>query len=247
MLHHNYGIAEVAQRLQRVDEAAVIALMQSDAGLVQNVEHVHELASYLRGKTYALAFSARQAHRGTRKGKIVQSHIQEKTQAGADFLHNLSGNAKLARSKFSVKVLQPFVQFAQVHCRQLGNVLSGNAEVEGLLVQALSVTMRTLCGAAEGIGPFLRSGAHVRVLHLPYIFYQPFIVSIEIVAGLCGFGRNAQTLRRTVQNLVQQLVIHFLKRGIKRETITFNERLYLPEYHRLTRFPQRGYSSLAHR
>ena len=68
MLHHNYGIAEVAQRLQRVDEAAVIALMQSDAGLVQNVEHVHELASYLRGKTNALAFSARQAHRGTRKG-----------------------------------------------------------------------------------------------------------------------------------------------------------------------------------
>ena len=107
--------------------------------------------------------------------------------------------------------------------------------------------MRTLCGAAEGIGPFLRSGTHVRILHLPYIFYQPFIVSIEIVACLCGFGRNAQTLRRTVQNLVQQLVIHFLKRSIKCETITFNERLYLPEYHRLTRFPQRGYSSLAHR
>ena len=59
VLHHNHGVAHVAQLLQRVYESVVVALMQSDARLVEDVEHVDELRANLRGKAYALALATR--------------------------------------------------------------------------------------------------------------------------------------------------------------------------------------------
>ena len=43
VLDDNDGVAQIAQLLQRTDEAVVVALVQSDAGLVEDVEHVDEL------------------------------------------------------------------------------------------------------------------------------------------------------------------------------------------------------------
>ena len=43
VLDDNDGIAQVAQLLQRTDEAVVVALVQSDGGLVEDVEHIDEL------------------------------------------------------------------------------------------------------------------------------------------------------------------------------------------------------------
>ena len=59
VLHHNHGVALVAQLLERVDEALIVALVQPDAGLVEDIEHVHQLRPYLRGQAYALALAAR--------------------------------------------------------------------------------------------------------------------------------------------------------------------------------------------
>ena len=39
VLDHNDGIPEIAQPTQRADEARIIALMQTDAGLVEHIEH----------------------------------------------------------------------------------------------------------------------------------------------------------------------------------------------------------------
>ena len=39
VLDHDHGVAEVAQAHQRVDQAVVVALVQADAGLVEDVEH----------------------------------------------------------------------------------------------------------------------------------------------------------------------------------------------------------------
>ena len=45
VLHHQHRVAQVAQLRQRVEQAAVVARVQADGGLVQHVEHAAQLAS----------------------------------------------------------------------------------------------------------------------------------------------------------------------------------------------------------
>ena len=49
VFYDNDRVADVAQLFQRMNEALVVALMQADAGLVEDVEYVDELRTYLRG------------------------------------------------------------------------------------------------------------------------------------------------------------------------------------------------------
>ncbi len=58
VLDHNDGVAQVSQLLQRVEQAAIVALVQPDAGLIEDVEHAHQAAPYLAGETDALPFAA---------------------------------------------------------------------------------------------------------------------------------------------------------------------------------------------
>ena len=58
VLHDDDGVAQVAQLFQRVDEPLVVTLVQADARLVENVEHVHQLRANLCGQAYALALAS---------------------------------------------------------------------------------------------------------------------------------------------------------------------------------------------
>ena len=49
VLYHDDGVAQVAQLLERLDEAVVVSLVQADTRLVEDVEHVDQLGAYLRG------------------------------------------------------------------------------------------------------------------------------------------------------------------------------------------------------
>ena len=77
IVFYNYHrVARVAQTFQRVNQAHVVALMQSDGGFVQNVEHVDELRPNLSGETDTLTLAARQGHGGARQGKVVQPYVK---------------------------------------------------------------------------------------------------------------------------------------------------------------------------
>ena len=59
MLYHNDGVACVAEFLQGVDEAKVVPLVKANARLVEDIEHIHQLRTYLGSQTDALALSTR--------------------------------------------------------------------------------------------------------------------------------------------------------------------------------------------
>ena len=59
VFHYDDRVSDVAQLLQRVDEPLVVALVQADARLVEDVEHVHQLRANLRGQTDALTLATR--------------------------------------------------------------------------------------------------------------------------------------------------------------------------------------------
>ena len=47
VLDDEHGVAEVAQAVERVDEAAVVALVQADRRLVEHVEHADQAGADL--------------------------------------------------------------------------------------------------------------------------------------------------------------------------------------------------------
>ena len=81
MLHDDDRVARVAQLFEGVDEADVVALMEADAGLVKDVEHVDEAAADLRSQADALAFAAGEGGRGAVEGEVVEADFEDEVEA----------------------------------------------------------------------------------------------------------------------------------------------------------------------
>ena len=58
MFHNDDGIALIAQVLQRVQQAVVVALVQTDGWLVQHIQHPGQARPDLAGQPDTLAFAA---------------------------------------------------------------------------------------------------------------------------------------------------------------------------------------------
>ena len=95
VLDDDDGVAEVAQPLQRFEQAGVVALMQPDRRLVEHVKHAGEAGADLRGEPDALALAAGQRAGGARKREIIEPDIDQKFQPRADFLQDAAGDLVL--------------------------------------------------------------------------------------------------------------------------------------------------------
>ena len=121
VLHHDQGVADVPQMLQGFQQLVVVPLMQTDGGLVQNVQHSHEGGTDLSSQPDPLAFAAGQSAGGTSQGQIAQAYIRQKLQPGADFLHDLLGDHR--HISLQAEVIHEFQLFfdaqgAEVHDAQ---------------------------------------------------------------------------------------------------------------------------------
>ena len=203
------------------------------------------MRTYLCGQTYALALSA--AERDARAGKrqVFQTYVQKEAQACAEFLQYLGRYLTLVVVEVPVQGHEPFVEFAQIHLCQLGNVLAGNEEVQGLLSEALAVTFGTLCCTVELVGPLLCRCAHVRVQHLSDVLHEAVVIGEIVARGACHGGRYAETLWTAVQYLVHGLARQLPYGGVQCGVVPFQHCLNLPEYHGLACLAQRGYATLA--
>ena len=95
MLDDDDRVAEVAQVLQRLEQAGVVALVQADRRLVEHVEHAGQAGADLRGEADALALAARQRAGVARQGQVVEADIVEEAQPLADLLQDAGGDLVL--------------------------------------------------------------------------------------------------------------------------------------------------------
>ena len=95
VLDHDDCVAQVAQMAQGGDQLIVVALVQADARLVEDVQYAHQRGADLGGQTDALALTAREGGRSAGKGQIFQTDVAQKFQAGADFPDNQMGDLLL--------------------------------------------------------------------------------------------------------------------------------------------------------
>src|SRR5256712_5962873 len=141
VLDHQHGVAEVAQPPERVEQPAVVALMQADRGLVQDIEDADQARSDLRGETYALSFSARQRAGGPVQGQVVEADVGEEAQALADLLQHAPRDGRLPLAELERAEEAPRVLDGEAH--DVRDRLAGELQPERLRAQARAAARRT--------------------------------------------------------------------------------------------------------
>jgi len=135
MLHHDHGVAEIAQALEGFQQLGVVAVMQTDGRLVEHVEHAGQAGADLRGEPDALAFAARQRAGGAREREIFEADVVEEFQAGADFLED-------ARADFLLLLGQVRVEIAEPGIGQPDRFLANLADVQPRIFTASASGLR---------------------------------------------------------------------------------------------------------
>ena len=102
VLNHQHGIAQIAQTEQGLHQAPVVALMQADAGLVQDVEHPDEAGADLGRQPNALRLAAGERVRRAIQGEVLQTHGLQESQTRPHFLQHLNRNGGLTRAELEV-------------------------------------------------------------------------------------------------------------------------------------------------
>ncbi len=85
VLDHHQRIALGLQFLQRVEQHAVVARVQADGRLVEDVAHAAQVRAELRREADALRLAAGERGRGALEGEIAEADFVKETQARFQF------------------------------------------------------------------------------------------------------------------------------------------------------------------
>ncbi len=86
VLDDEHGVAEVAQPLERADQPVVVALVEPDRRLVEDVEDADELRADLRREAEPLRFAAGERQRRAVERQVADADVVEEGQPLADLL-----------------------------------------------------------------------------------------------------------------------------------------------------------------
>ena len=95
VLDHDQCIAQVAQAFKGRQQLVVVALMQADGRLIQDIQHPHERRADLRRQPDAMALAAGQRAGGARQGQVFQADRLQEAQPVLDLLDNAVANLVL--------------------------------------------------------------------------------------------------------------------------------------------------------
>ena len=95
VLDNDERIAEVAQSLERGEQLVVVALVQADGRLVEDIEHAHQARADLRRQTDTLRFAAGERRARARERQVFQTYRAQEAEAIFDLLQNALADAHL--------------------------------------------------------------------------------------------------------------------------------------------------------
>ena len=130
VLDDDHGVTQITQTLERGDESLVIALMQADGGLIQDVEHAHEARADLGRQADALGLAARKRRGGAIERQIVQTDIHQEAKTLADLLDDGVADEGLALGE--LEGIEEREGLTAAHAANLVNGLAANRNGEHL-------------------------------------------------------------------------------------------------------------------
>ena len=97
VLDDDHRVAEVAEPLERADQPVVVALVEADRRLVEDVEHADELRADLGREPQPLRLAARERRRGPVEREVADADVVEEREPLADLLHDPRADQLLGR------------------------------------------------------------------------------------------------------------------------------------------------------
>ena len=147
VLDHDHAVAQVAQVLQRADQAVVVALVQADGRLVQHVHDAGQARADLAGQPDALGLAAGNRVGAAVQRQVVQAHVVQEAQPRLDFAHDALRDLLLGAGQ--AQVAEP---------GQAGRQRHGLDFVDGLAL-AFAAARILADQHVAGLGPQARAAA----------------------------------------------------------------------------------------
>src|SRR5918994_3389917 len=95
MLHDDDRIPQIPEPAKRCQQALVVALMQPDARLIEDVEDAYETRADLSSEADALGLSAGQRCSGSPQSEVVETNVAQKSKSVDNFLENRTCNIRV--------------------------------------------------------------------------------------------------------------------------------------------------------
>ncbi len=102
VFHHEQRVSLFAQRMERLDQSIIVARVQTDAWLVEHVEHTGQVRAELRGEPDALRLAARQCFGRSVERQIAEADMIEELQAFFDLRHDVLHDQFAARIEVQI-------------------------------------------------------------------------------------------------------------------------------------------------
>src|SRR6266567_8392371 len=224
VLDDEAGVAEIAKMFKRAEEARVVACVQADARLVEDIENAAEARADLRGQADALGFAAGESGGRAVEAEIAEADGEEELDALGNFFERARGDFLLAIGELREDFADGRPRGAQRKRGEIGNGPSAELDGEGFGAQTLAVA-----DAAERGGHVLRHPLAVGVgAGLFEISFQEFQNAGELETSLeleflrvgTVFLRGADVWRRiAVQKHILRARGKFLKRRLQIEAV----------------------------
>ena len=102
VLDHHQRVALGAQPIERAQEHDVVARVQADGRLVQNVAHSLQIRTELRRQPDPLRLAAGEGGRGAVELQIAETHIAQEQRACGQLREQVAGNVELAAAQLKL-------------------------------------------------------------------------------------------------------------------------------------------------
>ena len=138
VLDDDDGVADVPEPSERVDQPRVVALVEPDRRLVEDVEDADELRADLRREPEPLRLAARQRRRRTIQRQIADADVVEEREPLADLLHDPVADQLLGRRQLELVEEPERARHRQLRERVNGTVAHRDREHLRLEARALA-------------------------------------------------------------------------------------------------------------
>ena len=123
MLDHDDRIALIAQVLERRQKPVVVALVQTDAGFIEDIQDPRQTAADLRRQPDALTLATRQGSRVSGKCQVLQANVVQKPQPLANFLQDGARDLVVLFGQGFGHLGTPVQRLLDGHLHDLANML----------------------------------------------------------------------------------------------------------------------------
>ena len=202
--------------------------MQTDTGLIQDIQNTHQRGADLRGKADALTFAAGERFGRAREGEIFQTHVFEEGETGADLLGDLSGDHLFTLGQGGV--IGKFQCFAHRHLTEITDVDAADSDGKRFFFQSVSTAFGAGDGTHDG-GDLLPGPIAVGLVEAALqIVDDSFNIGIVGAAGKFGipFYRQFFTVGAVKHN-IQSLFGKLGNGGIQGKVVFFGKAFLLHE------------------